>query len=534
MKKRLILILGVMVLLPMAVLIGFGVVVARQEKERAQTRYEQILSGRLADINSGIAKLVQARERELLQALALTSHSPEAIRAQVRTQRLLRQLFVIGPSGDLIHPKEGGILTEEERAFLERTASLWKDGESFWKPAETNSKSPSKGKRGRRSNNVRLTQSYGWHTWFWGEGLRLIFWVRQEDGHIIGAEVERAAMMADIVGQLPVADSSRTPLPEGRIVLVDAQTRPLYQWGAYSPAKQAQSVVAQHLPNPFCAWTLQYFVPSGSIADGLGRSAIFNIISGLTVLCIALVAMAIYFYREHSRDMHEASRRVSFVNQVSHELKTPLTNIRMYAELLEKRIPDDDTRTHSYVGILVSETQRLTRLITNVLTFASHRRGKLRLHTQPAHIAAVVDAVIASFNPAFEAMGIAVSVEGSADRCVALDVDALEQILGNLINNVEKYATNATALHVRMQQDVDTTTITVSDDGGGIPDAQSETIFTPFVRLSNKLTDGVSGTGIGLSIARQLACLHGGNLILVSTESGATFELTLNTPELKP
>jgi len=131
-------------------------------------------------------------------------------------------------------------------------------------------------------------------------------------------------------------------------------------------------------------------------------------------------------------------------------------------------------------------------------------------------------------------MGIAVSVEGSADRCVALDVDALEQILGNLINNVEKYATNATTLHVRLHQDADTTTITVSDDGGGIPDAQSETIFAPFVRLSNKLTDGVSGTGIGLSIARQLACLHGGNLILVPTESGATFELTLNTPELTP
>jgi signal transduction histidine kinase len=529
MKKRLILILGLIVVLPLVVLIGFGIVMARQEKERARTRYEQVLVGRLSDINNGIGRLVESRQRELLRALELSSFDPDTIRARVRANRLLRQLFVIDSGGLLVHPNEGGILTGEERAFLKRTASLWESGESFWVPEEV---AISSGKA--RQRRVARPRSSGWHTWFWGEGLRLIFWVRQPSGHIVGAEVERAAMMADIIGQLPAADYSRTPLPQGRIMLVDAQARPLYQWGAYEPAEAAKPAAAESLPAPFSAWALHYFVPNGEMGDALGRSAIFNIATGLTALALALVALATYFYRESARDMSEAARRVSFVNQVSHELKTPLTNIRMYAELLEQRIPDDDTRGRSYVGVLVAETQRLSRLITNVLTFATQRRGKLKLHAQPGCVDTVISKVMDSFGPALQTMGIEVVLEGAAEGCVSLDVDVLEQILGNLINNVEKYATDATALRVLRQQAGGVTTILVSDDGTGIPASQREAVFRPFVRLSNRLTDGVSGTGIGLAIARQLANLHGGNLELLATERGAAFELTLNTPEANP
>ncbi len=530
MKRRLILILGLIVLLPLAVLIAFGVALARQEKARIQSRYEQVLTGRLSDINTGIAKLVQSRERELLKALEIPTFEPDRIRTQVRNNRLLRQIFVVGVDNKLIHPRSDGVLTQEEQAFLERTKSLWESGESFWSPEEVVTKSSSRSRKQKRSQ----PNQYGWHTWFWGEGLRLIFWMQQPSGNIVGAEVERAALMADIIGQLPVAEYSSTPLPEGRITLVDAQNHPLYQWGAFSPAKNASPIVAQNLPAPFTAWALHYFVPANGIGHALGRSTRFNMIIGLVALALALIALAIYFYRESSRDMHEAARRVTFVNQVSHELKTPLTNIRMYAELLEKRIPEDDKRTHNYIGVLVSETQRLSRLITNVLTFATHRRGKLKLHTQPATVDSVINSVVASFTPALEALGITVVMEGQAEHCVDLDVDALEQILGNLITNVEKYATQATTLRITSTQDGARTTLVVADDGSGIPDAQRESIFRPFVRLSNKLTDGVTGTGIGLSIARQLAQLHGGNLELLPSKGGATFRLTLNTPEAHP
>ncbi len=533
MKKRLIIILGIIVLLPLVVLVAFGVTLARQERERAESRYQQVLRGRLRDINSGVSKLVKARERELLQALDLSTFSLDSIRERVRTQRLLRQIFIVGSDGRLEYPNSSEILTSGEISFLERTASLWDSGESFWVPAETQVQqkgSRSSWNRQRRAKKVTSAPSFGWHTWFWGEGLRLIFWQRLQDGRIVGAEVERTAMIADVIGQLPVAGYSGTPLAEGRIILVDAQNKPLYQWGDYTPPEGSPVTVSLAAPLPFSAWSFNYYLSLNDGGIGFGRSAMFNVISGIMALALSLIAMAIYFYRESARDMHEASQRVSFVNQVSHELKTPLTNIRMYAELLEKIVPDNDLRAQGYINVLVGETRRLSRLITNVLTFAKQRRDKLKLHKRLAVVDDIIDSVVASFTPALDALGIRVELEGSAGNSVNLDVDALEQILGNLINNVEKYAANAATLKILCKQDNSYTTIIVADDGGGIPVAEREKIFAPFVRLSNRLTDGVSGTGIGLSIARQLARLHGGDLRLLSSNGGgARFEVRLLT-----
>jgi signal transduction histidine kinase len=534
MKKRLIIILVLIVLLPLAVLVHFGVALAQREQERTESRYKQVLSGRLQDINSGITKLVESGERELLQALELPSFDAELIRGRIRTERLLRQIFILDADGRLIYPDKNDLLTNEEQKFLERTASLWENGEAFWMPAEKTVQQKAYQSisliRRRRQDFVRPAPSYGWHTWFWGEGLRLIFWQRQANGYIIGTEVERAAMIADVIGQLPSADYSRTPLPDGRIVLVDAQNRTLYQWGSFVPADDESYAVTLPAPAPFTAWTFRYYVAAAAAGNALGGSAVFNIVSGLAVLTLALIALAVYFYRESSRDMREASRRVTFVNQVSHELKTPLTNIRMYAELLEKRLPDDDPHTRGYIEILVAETGRLSRLISNVLTFAKQRRDKLKLHLQPAIVDDVIKSVAASFTPALDALNIKVEHVGSAGRSVALDVDKLEQILGNLINNVEKYAAGATTLRIERRQDEASTTIIIADDGSGIPQEQRERIFRPFERLSNRLTDGVSGTGIGLSIARQLARLHGGDLILLPVNGGgAVFELRLRT-----
>jgi len=97
----------------------------------------------------------------------------------------------------------------------------------------------------------------------------------------------------------------------------------------------------------------------------------------LGLLGATVISLTYYFYREQSREMREAAQRVSFVNQVSHELKTPLTNIRMYAELIEKDADESDERLQRYAGVIVSESQRLSRLIGNVLTFSRKQRRNL-------------------------------------------------------------------------------------------------------------------------------------------------------------
>jgi signal transduction histidine kinase len=141
-----------------------------------------------------------------------------------------------------------------------------------------------------------------------------------------------------------------------------------------------------------------------------------------------------------------------------------------------------------------------------------------------------VQSVLDDFAPSLRHKGVAIEFEAGAGAQVRFDADAVTQILGNLIGNVEKYAAGGGALHVASRQDGDTTTITVTDKGPGIPEDQRDAVFEPFHRVSDRLNDGVAGTGIGLPIARQLARLHGGDVRLVGCNDGACFEVELSTP----
>src|SRR5207247_7565172 len=113
-----------------------------------------------------------------------------------------------------------------------------------------------------------------------------------------------------------------------------------------------------------------YFVPALESKEHVSGSFIYKFITVVAVMAVPLFWLSVYFYRENSRELRVSAQRVTFVNQVSHELKTPLTNIRMYAELLEKHLPEDNEQAAQHLDVIVSESQRLSRLIANVLTFA--------------------------------------------------------------------------------------------------------------------------------------------------------------------
>ena len=116
---------------------------------------------------------------------------------------------------------------------------------------------------------------------------------------------------------------------------------------------------------------------------------------------------------------------------------------------------------------------------------------------------------------------------------VLVDPDALEQILSNVFSNVEKYGASGERLDIESRQVNDRTIIKIHDFGPGIPAKEKEKVFQPFYRSSSRLTDGVAGAGIGLSIARELAQLHGGDLTLMDKSRGACFQIEIDTPVSK-
>ena len=367
----------------------------------------------------------------------------------------------------------------------------------------------------------------GWIAWYWEEGLHLLFWRRRADGLIAGVEIERAALLQRLIDSLPVTGEQSS-----LVAVTDAKGTPIYQWGNYEVSdgqgelpEGEEALARLPLASPLETWSLHYYGPSD--AGVALSSSRFLVVLGLGGTALVLLGLAAFFYREWSRNMREARQRVSFVTQVSHELKTPLTNIRLYAELLADELSGLDERAEEHAEVIVSESQRLSRLIANVLTFS--RRAQPVLSQRSFDLEALVGHAIEHFAPAFAERGIEARLQGGAELPVLADEDAVGQILANLLSNVEKYAAEGGRVDVMIDQDPTQTRVRVRDYGPGIAKGQRRRIFEAFFRARSDLTEGVRGTGIGLTIARDLARQCGGDLEILDQTPGACFELTLPT-----
>ena len=505
MANRQILLFSLIVCLPLAMLAWLGSRLARQEQTTARQRLTGLALERLEDVDLLVRKHFRQRERELLQWTELDSYDPDRLRQIVRSRPGIGQLFVLSPDGTLLHPDPAGTLNASEREFLLQAQRAFDDKELIRNA-------------GADENDV-VPAAYGWHVRYWGPGLNLIFYHRLESGNVVGVHVPRSMWIADLIAELPdtAPPVSSRHGSEARIRLVDSSGEVVYQWGPFEPDKAAEALAAMPLGSPLSSWRMEYFVDEHQFA-AVGRSAYWSLFSSLAAIGLGLIVVAAYFYREYAREVREAVQRVNFVNQVSHELKTPLTNIRMYAELLEADLelndPNEAATPRGHLEVIVAESQRLSRLIGNVLTFARQGRYQLTLRRTTGRVDEVIAAVVERFRPALEQKAVDVILDLQAKALVKLDADALEQILGNLISNVEKYAAGGGRMEIVSRQDGSQTAIVVADRGPGIPAASRDKIFRPFYRVSNRI-EGPTGTGIGLSIARKLARMHGGDVVLL-------------------
>jgi signal transduction histidine kinase len=527
MRDRLTLVFGALVTVPVVLLALLGGKVARDEQAMVAQRLEALREDRLGAVAAEVRRTVEAVERELGGALLEAEvEDQEALRDLVRALPLVTQVFVQSNRGELRFPREDGA-TDGERAFLARTQAIWKGRAILYEPPAAEG-TPRRGSGSETISRLALRRGQGWVNWYWAEGLHLMFWRALPTGEVIGAEVDRIGLLSRVVGELPELD-----VLGGRVALVDARGDALYQWGPAEPVAGERPEVQRALDYPLESFALGDY--RGGPAPLIGSTEL-GMYGSVTAAIVVVLLLAVYFHRERTRELREAQQRVGFVTQVSHELKTPLTNIRLYAELLAEELPDedvDDAPARRHLGVIVSESQRLSRLIHNILTFSKRAHDKVELSRRPLGLRPLVEDVVAQFRPSFQAKDLEVDVVGSAERVVVADADALGQVLGNLLSNVEKYAADSQRVEVTLTQDERHTRVSVRDFGQGIPASQHERVFEPFVRLGDRLSDG-TGTGIGLTIARELVRRHGGELTLEDARPGARFVITLPaTPEVQ-
>lgn len=242
------------------------------------------------------------------------------------------------------------------------------------------------------------------------------------------------------------------------------------------------------------------------IIGGLPKSRL-PLIAGLLALTAALVVAALLLLRRE----HELGRlRTEFVSNVSHELRTPLAQIRMFAETLKLGRVRSDTERERSVKIIDQEARRLTHLVENVLQFSRAEREVDRLSPEPTEMAPLVREVIEQFQPLAAARGAKVDLELEEGLEAVVDRGAVQQILLNLLDNAVKYGPAGQTLRIGMLWDNGSVRLHVDDEGPGIPKEDRERIWQRFSRLERERENAVAGTGIGLSVVRDLAEQHEG------------------------
>lgn len=253
-------------------------------------------------------------------------------------------------------------------------------------------------------------------------------------------------------------------------------------------------------------------------------------IAGAAVLASVLALSGALLFLQQKRALRLAALRVSFVNRVSHELGTPLTNLSLNLDLATEFLTARPAEARHRLGLVAEEIERLSRLVANVLTFSRRERDTLELKPARCIPEEIILRTLESFRPALERRGIEIQTEICASEPVLLDPDALCQITGNLLSNVEKYASTGRWLRIDCRMGDGFLVLEISDRGPGIPAKARQRVFAPFERVLDTTNEGASGTGLGLAIGCDLASRMKGTLELLDSDQGATFRLRIPAP----
>lgn len=380
--------------------------------------------------------------------------------------------------------------------------------------------------------------------------LKLMFWhrINRAPDLVFGAELNLNRVVDGLRGFI---QGQRDMRDEICLALLDDNARPVVLSQANFQANWKRPFVATEVGDALPHWEVAAYLVNPAQLTQAARIASLTLGLLITVLLLAIGVGSWLIVRSLNSELKLARQKTDFVSNVSHELKTPLTSIRMFSELLADGRVTDSGKQRSYLNIITAEAARLTRLINNVLDFSRMERGEKKYNFQSCDLGEVVRMTAETFRPHFQANGFKFECAVPEGKIlVEGDCDALSQVIVNLLSNAGKYSiaperrppvrsvgdgdsghagaeTSAPAKDISVSlaqksSPLSHAEIRVMDRGPGVPRGSGEKIFEKFYRAHDSLSNGIQGSGLGLTIARQIARAHGGDLVYEPREGGGS------------
>lgn len=554
--SRTILIYWFLLIVPTLVIGGWALKLLSHEKDRLKIQAVASLTERARTMADSLEFTVADVEEALTRSLLTVDKSRiEATLSHWQaTNPLVRNVF-IWKDNRLIYPVDGLAATPEERRFTIRYEALFTGRLAFgfgngvssdeWnspvvqvgKGYQSNAKAKSSARKdlislARLENQDQTAMApsenhggkplfkprSGWIPWFSENRLFILGYAqREEKGPVYGLELELMTLLSRLITQLPQVKESYAAFG-----LVSGDDELVFQAGGFPIDVKKKPEISVPLSGLLPHYRVNVYLAEKGAPGETG----FIYVSALLVL-IFLAAMILggtLLIRDSRRSMKDAMEKTSFVSSVSHELKTPLTSIRMYAELLAEGRVSQPEKVNRYLSVIVSESQRLTRLVNNVLDFGRLEQGKKTYHKASLDMAEFVRGIFDAHSIRIAAAGLSLELHiPDSAILIMTDRDALEQVLLNLIDNAVKYAGSGKYLGCSVENNaINTVDLVITDRGPGIPQAHRTLIFEKFHRVDNSLTAEQAGSGLGLSIARRILRDLGGDLLYEPEKDGGS------------
>ncbi len=480
--RRLLLRFIFLVILPVVGLVSFGVMAIANERAAVEKRFSQEYAGRLRALAESLAVTIEAQASRLSKPLPLPASADVEFDFAVdsggtHTSRPLGRRLAPGLVADL-------------------RASAPADGSIALVPVASG---PSRG----------------------------LYAVRRQGSVLRGLAFSESGLAQEVARE----GKKRFPTDAARFELSgppvdEGSSNPVARLVAQITSdKSDQSALSFPLPAPLAEWRIQAVLPPGDpIRSALWRNRTIYIVV-LSLFYLLIITGIVITLRGIFREVRLSRMKTDFVSNISHELKTPLTSIRMFAETLKLGRAGSAEEREACVDFILTESERLSLITERTLDWARIEAGRRPYDRQPVEPQALVHEAVESFlaHARIARESVTVAVEPGLPR-IDVDPNALGQVLRNLLENAVKYSGDDKRIEISARRHGHRVVIGVSDNGIGLARRELKHIFDRFYRADDLLARRTEGTGLGLSIAKRIVEAHGGRIAVHSRAGqGSTF-----------